>query len=928
MPAVLTPRSESRARQYAPSTADEAKRQSNTEEEEAAADSATFHPRGDATTNNKITPESSASVMSTTVSVTMDKASIKAVPDERSTFERFADNVNHALTGGFFRLGYSVAKNPYKYALGSFLICLMLTVGIFAPGLTNENRSDKLWVPSDTQAQDDNKYVSQFYGAEARFGEVIVKKAGGGDVLDPAVFAAVKTLVDRIEATSMQWDGATIGWQDQCLKIGAACAISHPIQAFATAADYDTRDEIVQTVNGGAGSYKNLATGQPLNLDGTIGGQVLDANGKVTSASAVRVGFLTKIHETIVDGDEVDERGDAFERKLLDVFEAGIPGVELTFIVSRSFGDEFGAAIQSDLGLLQAAFMLILAYAALMLSRWDEGCVGSRVAVTFSGVVSVGMAIAASYGFCSYIGLFFSPLMNVLPFLLLGIGVDDMFVIVNQYDHMDPTLDPATRIGKALASAGASILVTSATDVFAFLVGSNTTLPALRNFCFYASFGILFIFAFMVTWFVAFLVLDERRRSRSQGDVICCFVTKNQACCACCAPREDKRTRMERAFGESLGGQLVKPWVKGAVCVGFAAIAVGGFIGCSQLEIDADVNDFIPAGSYVKDWFADTNAYFAKLGDSIAVYSRDVDVHSADGAALMLAASTAFKADPYVAETSVSSWIESFNAHRGATGAFALADLHAWTTTVGSSGMPFKGDIVWRNETNNVPNEGIISTRMRGNHVKSYKSDDKVKSMDSLRESLEAVPGNGAGNVFAFSDSWLSYEQYKSIASEATRNIASTMAGMVVIIAILLISPKAVLIVCLCLCLIIINIMGYMHFWGQTLDSVTIIMLIIALGLSVDYSAHIGRAFMEHRGTPDERLKNSLADMGVAVFNGAISTFLAVIVLSSSESYVFVTFFRQLFLCIVFGLGHGLVLLPVLMSLFPPKPFDAPAHLQ
>ena len=108
------------------------------------------------------------------------------------------------------------------------------------------------------------------------------------------------------------------------------------------------------------------------------------------------------------------------------------------------------------------------------------------------------------------------------------------------------------------------------------------------------------------------------------------------------------------------------------------------------------------------------------------------------------------------------------------------------------------------------------------------------------------------------------------------------MAGMVVIIAILLISPKAVLIVCLCLCLIIINIMGYMHFWGQTLDSVTIIMLIIALGLSVDYSAHIGRAFMEHRGTPDERLKNSLADMGVAVFNGAISTFLAVNVLSSS----------------------------------------------
>ena len=106
---------------------------------------------------------------------------------------------------------------------------------------------------------------------------------------------------------------------------------------------------------------------------------------------------------------------------------------------------------------------------------------------------------------------------------------------------------------------------------------------------------------------------------------------------------------------------------------------------------------------------------------------------------------------------------------------------------------------------------------------------------------------------------------------------------------------------CFCLCLIIVNIIGYMHFWDLSLDSVTIIMLIIALGLSVDYAAHIGRAFMEVHGTPDERLRMCLENMGVAVFNGAVSTFLAVLLLSGSQSYVFITFFRQLFLCIVFG---------------------------
>jgi hypothetical protein len=53
-------------------------------------------------------------------------------------------------------------------------------------------------------------------------------------------------------------------------------------------------------------------------------------------------------------------------------------------------------------------------------------------------------------------GLFYSPLMNVLPFLLLGVGVDDMFVIVNAYDletGRNPSTGLPVRIGRCLASA-------------------------------------------------------------------------------------------------------------------------------------------------------------------------------------------------------------------------------------------------------------------------------------------------------------------------------------------------------------------------------------------------------------------------------------------------------------------------------------------
>lgn len=58
--------------------------------------------------------------------------------------------------------------------------------------------------------------------------------------------------------------------------------------------------------------------------------------------------------------------------------------------------------------------------------------------------------------------------------------------------------------------------------------------------------------------------------------------------------------------------------------------------------------------------------------------------------------------------------------------------------------------------------------------------------------------------------------------------------------------------------------------------------------------------------------------MGASVFHGAFSTFLAIIVLAPSKSYIFVSFFKMWFGIIVFGVAHGFVLLPALLALCGP----------
>ena len=87
------------------------------------------------------------------------------------------------------------------------------------------------------------------------------------------------------------------------------------------------------------------------------------------------------------------------------------------------------------------------------------------------------MALGASFGSCFYLGLFFSDMHPCLPFLLLGIGVDDMFVIVQAVENLSASerkLPIDQRVGKAMRHAGVSITVTSVTDMAAFLIGSTS----------------------------------------------------------------------------------------------------------------------------------------------------------------------------------------------------------------------------------------------------------------------------------------------------------------------------------------------------------------------------------------------------------------------------------------------------------------------
>lgn len=131
------------------------------------------------------------------------------------------------------------------------------------------------------------------------------------------------------------------------------------------------------------------------------------------------------------------------------------PGMEIHAIASRSYIDSLHQILNSNLTVLCCGISLIAVYVMVMIGKCNA--LEQRIYLSIMGVFVVGQAILSSYGVCYYLGYSYGPIHSILPFLLLGIGVDNMFVIMQSLVNLPETDQSAAipiRIAKAIQQAG------------------------------------------------------------------------------------------------------------------------------------------------------------------------------------------------------------------------------------------------------------------------------------------------------------------------------------------------------------------------------------------------------------------------------------------------------------------------------------------
>ena len=130
-------------------------------------------------------------------------------------------------------------------------------------------------------------------------------------------------------------------------------------------------------------------------------------------------------------------------------------------------------------------------------------------------------------------GVMYNDIVGVMPFLIVAVGTDNMFLMIASLRRTNRIHPPEIRVGECMSDAAISMFITSLTDAFSFGVGTITRLitnflhriihffsiPAVQIFCFYTCAAIVITFIYQITFFTAWLALFTKWESENRHSV-------------------------------------------------------------------------------------------------------------------------------------------------------------------------------------------------------------------------------------------------------------------------------------------------------------------------------------------------------------------------------------------------------------------------
>jgi len=286
--------------------------------------------------------------------------------------------------------------------------------------------------------------------------------------------------------------------------------------------------------------------------------------------------------------------------------------MEIAFNSERSIEDELDKETYGDIVTIAISYIIMFAYITFSLGQTSKCTVSmfmieSKITLGLGGVMIVLISVAASIGTFGFVGVPATLIIfEIIPFLVLAVGVDNIFILVQTYQR-EPRKEyesHAEHVGRVVGEVAPSMLLSSVSESTCFFLGALSDMPAVRAFALYAGVALFVDFIMQITCFVSLLSLDMMRQESNRYDIICCVSGSKK-------DQDKSEGMLFRLFKHLYGPLLMKKWVRASVMVIFFGWACSSIAVVPKIEIGLDQEISMPDNSFVLKYFTFLKEYLS-----------------------------------------------------------------------------------------------------------------------------------------------------------------------------------------------------------------------------------------------------------------------------------------------------------------------------
>lgn len=911
------------------------------------------------------------------------------------TWTSFRESLINSIEFSFGKLGMKCASSPYLTITTSLILTLLCCTGLTK--LEWETNPVNLWVSSSEPAFKDRQYFESNFGEWFRIEQLIVSSKNDEPVLS---WDTVQWWFEKeLELKELTDDhNITRSLEPLCFKpLGETCAIESFAQYFQGNINYLSEDNWAQEIKSCAESPVNCLPTfqQPLKKN------LLFSLDDVLQSKAFIITLL--VNSNLAD-EEYTAEATAYEHALLawiERIQQEKPHLNIAYSTEVSLTEELNQSTNTDVRIVAISYVLMFLYASIALggkiptSFSMRNFVVTRFLLGLSGIVIILLSVGASSGICALLSIKSTLIIaEVIPFLVLAIGVDNIFLIVHELHMVSerlPEMSVESRIALTLEKVGPSCLISAVLQVLMFLIASSVQMPAVRNFAFYSAGAVAINFTLQMTAFVALLALDQKRLEEGRLDLAPWIRIPLQT-----EPSEHIEYNFSLLIARYYAPWLFKPANRGKIFAVFLVWLGVSLAMLPKIELGLDQRMALPSTSYLVDYF---NAVYEHMnvGPPVFFVVKDLDVTVRENqqklcgkfstchefsVANVLEQEYKRSGASTIAEPT-SNWLDDFLAwlnpdldqccrfKKNAFGdefcspnapprqcTLCYAD-HSPPYNISMEGFPEGAEYMkffrqWITEPSdscplggkapylssiNYNETSIRSSYLRTSHLPLRSQEDFIVAYKNALRVVKEIKSYVHLDMFAFSPFYIFFVQYTDIVVLTLSTLAVALAVIWAVSTLLLGLVRMASILTLTVGAIVVNIGGVMAMWGISLNAVSLVNLVICVGLAVEFTVHITRAYLTVRDESDEDLFNSfmngpnesdsldrrsllaykaLVKVGGSVVGGiTLTKIIGIAVLAFTRSKIFEVYYFRMWLSLVaIAATHALVLMPVVLSMF------------